>query len=127
MIIGVGIDIIEVKRVEEKVSRNGGFKEKIFSKSEIEYCESNPVGKFQHYAARFAAKEAFLKAAGKGLQLSHDLHEVEVVINADGKPSMNISEQIKEALGVKSLKIHVSLSHLESTACAVVVLETVND
>lgn len=126
MIVGVGIDIIEVSRVEQKVSRDGGFKEKVFSKSEIEYCESNPTLRFQHYAARFAAKEAFLKASGKGLQLSHELHEIEILVNAEGKPSVNISNQIKEALGSKSLKIHVSLSHLESTACAVVVLETLN-
>lgn len=125
MIVGVGIDIIEVSRVEQKVSRDGGFKEKVFSKSEIEYCESNSTVRFQHYAVRFAAKEAFLKASGKGLQLSHELHEIEIVVNAEGKPSMNISDQIKEALAVKSLKIHVSLSHLESTACAVVVLELI--
>jgi holo-[acyl-carrier protein] synthase len=126
MILGVGIDIIEVKRVEEKIARNRGFKEKVFSKSEIEYCESNQNGKYQHYAARFAAKEAFLKASGKGLQLSHDLQEIVTYVNSDGKPMLLISSQIKESLSVESLKIHVSLSHLESTACAVVVLETMN-
>ena len=126
MILGVGIDIIEVKRVEEKIIRNEGFKEKVFSPAEIEYCESNSTSKFQHYAARFAAKEAFLKASGKGLQLSHDLNEIEITVNSEGKPSVGISDLIKTALGIKSLKIHVSLSHLESTACAVVVLETLN-
>ena len=126
MIGGVGIDIIEVKRVEEKITGNIGFKEKVFSKSEIEYCESNPKGKYQHYAARFAAKEAFLKASGKGLRLSHDLHEIIIEIDSNGKPALSISNQIKESLRMESLKIHVSLSHLESMACAVVVLETMN-
>jgi holo-[acyl-carrier protein] synthase len=126
MILGVGIDITETSRVKEKISRDMGFKEKVFSKTEIDYCESNPTGKYQHYAARFAAKEAFLKASGKGLQLSHELHEIMIVTNDVGHHTIQISDAIKEALGIKSLKIHVSLSHLELTACAVVVLETLN-
>lgn len=124
MIKGVGIDIIEVKRVEEKIAKEMGFREKVFSKNEIEYCESNSTGKYQHYAARFAAKEAFLKASGMGLQLSHDLQEIEVTLNKDGKPSISITEKIKQSLEDKPINIHVSLSHLESTACAVVILET---
>lgn len=126
MILGVGIDIIEVKRVEEKIAKQNGFKEKVFSKSEIEYCESNPMSKYQHYAARFAAKEAFLKASGMGLQLSHDLHEIKVTVNPDGKPAISITETIKKSLGDKPISFHVSLSHLESTACAVVILETLD-
>jgi holo-[acyl-carrier protein] synthase len=123
MIAGVGIDIIEVERVKEKLSKNSGFREKVFSTDEIKYCESRGDVKYQHYAARFTTKEAFLKATGKGLQLSHELHEIEVVVNAEGKPSILLSEQLKKLIGA-STKIHISLSHLATTACAVVILET---
>lgn len=123
MIAGVGIDIIEVERVKEKLLKNSGFREKVFSIAEYEYCESRGDVKYQHYAARFAAKEAFLKATGKGLQLSHELHEIEVILNAEGKPSILLGEQLKKSVG-HSTKIHVSLSHLATTACAVVILET---
>ena len=64
MIIGIGIDIIEVERIAHRVGRDTGFREFVFSKNEIEYCESK-AHPFQHYAARFAAKEAFLKAIQK--------------------------------------------------------------
>ena len=61
MIYGIGTDIIEVARVAEKINRSGDFKTHVFSNNEIEYCESK-THKFECYAARFAAKEAFLKA-----------------------------------------------------------------
>ncbi|HET6544729.1 MAG TPA: 4'-phosphopantetheinyl transferase superfamily protein, partial [Chryseolinea sp.] len=60
MIVGIGIDMIEVDRVLEKVDKDNGFREKVFSAGEIEICEANR--KAEKYAARFAAKEAFLKA-----------------------------------------------------------------
>ncbi|MBK7098524.1 MAG: 4'-phosphopantetheinyl transferase superfamily protein [Sphingobacteriales bacterium] len=63
MITGVGIDIIEVERVASKIGKEQGFREMVFSKEEIDYCESK-THKFEHYAARFAAKEAFFKALG---------------------------------------------------------------
>ena len=78
MIIGIGIDMIEVDRVNEKIDRTKGFKEKIFSEGEILFCESRK-NKTQSYAARFAAKEAFLKATGLGLTLGYTLSEIEVV------------------------------------------------
>lgn len=65
MIFGIGIDIIEVERVKNQISKSNGFREKIFTEREIEYCESKK-NKAQHYAARFAAKEAFFKAIGTG-------------------------------------------------------------
>jgi len=124
MIGGVGIDIIEVARVKEKIEKNMGFREKVFSAREVDYCESTPATKYQHYAARFAAKEAFLKASGKGLLLSHDLNQIEIETNTDGKPIILISDQIKKSMALGAFHIHVSLSHLESTACAVVILES---
>jgi holo-[acyl-carrier protein] synthase len=65
MIEGLGIDIIEVKRVQKRIEAEKGFREYVFSSAEIAYCEKK-TNKYEHYAARFAAKEAFLKALGTG-------------------------------------------------------------
>ena len=122
MILGVGIDMIEVDRVMKKIDKDKGFREKVFSKGEIDFCESNR--RSENYAARFAAKEAFLKATGYGLLLGHELSEIEVVNDVNGKPSLNLRGIFKlkaEENGWN--KIHVSLSHLQQMACAVVIIE----
>ena len=122
MIIGIGIDMIEVDRVLEKVDKDNGFKEKVFSKAEISFCESNRKG--ENYAARFAAKEAYLKATGFGLLLGNDLSEIEVVNDSNGKPSINLSGNLKiKAAKNDWNKIHLTLSHLQQVACAVVIIE----
>src|SRR5688572_24754348 len=87
MVIGIGIDIIEVARVGEKVSKENGFRQKVFSERECIFCDSR-TDKDQYYAARFAAKEAFLKATGKGLTIGYDLHEIEVISDPLGKPGI---------------------------------------
>jgi holo-[acyl-carrier protein] synthase len=122
MILGTGIDIIEVDRVREKVSKQG-FREKVFSVNEIAFCEGR-ADKDQNYAARFAAKEAFLKATGKGLTLGHDLYLIEVVSDAIGKPEIALHGKFKQLASENSWnKIHLSLSHVQQMACAVVILE----
>ncbi|HKZ37822.1 MAG TPA: holo-ACP synthase [Chryseolinea sp.] len=122
MITGIGIDLIEVERVMSKINKENGFKEKIFSKGEIAFCESSL--KSENYAARFAAKEAFLKATGLGLLLGYDLSEIEVVNDINGKPSFNLSGNFKVQAELNSWnKIHLSLSHLQQVACAVVIIE----
>jgi len=123
MIIGVGIDMIEVDRVAEKINKDNGFKEKIFSANEIQFCESkaNPG---ENYAARFAAKEAFLKATGQGLALGFNLSDIEVTVDANGKPSIELKGSFKQMTYEFTWNnIHVSLSHLKSIACAVVIIE----
>ncbi len=123
MIIGVGIDIIEVERVQEKITRDSGFKEQIFSKKEIEFCDAQP-SKGEHYAGRFAAKEAFLKATGFGLTLGYKLAEIEVVHDSNGKPVLNLLGDFKEkSIQNNWIKLHLSISHLEAVACAVVIIE----
>lgn len=122
MIVGIGIDMIEVDRVMSKVDKDKGFKEKVFSKAEIEFCESNR--RSENYAARFAAKEAFLKATGLGLLLGTELSEVEVVNDVNGKPSLSLKGNFKLQAEQNSWnKIHLSLSHLQQIACAVVIIE----
>ena len=122
MIGGVGIDIIEVQRVGEHLQADNGFREKVFSTREIAYCEAH-ANRAESYAARFAAKEAFLKALGSGLALTYDLSEIEVLADESGKPEIKLSEALQTRIGTLWKKIHVSLSHLKSTACAIVILE----
>jgi holo-[acyl-carrier protein] synthase len=123
VIVGVGIDIIEVERVAEKVAKQNGFKEKIFSKREIDDCGLGSDAA-QHFAARFAAKEAFLKAIGEGMRLSFDLHEIEIVNDANGKPGIALHGIFKEKANENGWnRMHLSLSHLQAVACAVVIIE----
>jgi holo-[acyl-carrier protein] synthase len=124
MILGTGIDIIEVDRIAERVGRDSGFRELVFSIQEIAYCDARST-RFEHYAARFAAKEAFLKAIGRGWDRGLLLHEIEVVNQASGKPELRISGQTEKTLAPLGIRfMHVSLSHLKSVATAVVILES---
>jgi holo-[acyl-carrier protein] synthase len=123
MIAGLGIDIIEVERIAEKVAKDNGFRELVFSANEIAYCESK-THKYEHYAARFAAKEAFFKALGTGWPEGTAFNEVEVVNNEQGKPEivlLGLTHTTISALG--NFNIMVSLTHIKSTASAVVILE----
>ena len=122
MIVGVGIDIIEVERVMAKVNKDNGFRELIFSKNEIGFCEANL--KSENYAGRFAAKEAFLKATGWGLLLGSNLSDIEIETDDHGKPSIRLSGEFKTKAEQNNWnKIHVSISHLKEIACAVVIIE----
>ncbi len=124
MIIGTGIDMIEVERVAALVTRDTGFREMVFSIREIEYCESK-ADPFQHYSARFAAKEAFLKAIGSGWDSGLTLNEIEIVNEKNGRPLVRISGNTEIILApLKIRAVHVSLSHLKSYASAVVILES---
>ncbi len=123
MITGVGIDMIEVARVEEKINKENGFREVVFSISEIEFCESK-TNKFEHYAARFAAKEAFLKATGFGLTIGYTLSEIEVSNDVNGRPMLTLNGYFKaQADQHKWNKLHVSLTHLKDVASAIVIIE----
>jgi len=123
MIKGVGIDMIEVQRVLEKIGKSNGFKEKIYSKEEIALCDLH-ASHGEAYAARFAAKEAFLKATGRGLTLGHDLADIAILNDTMGKPYIELRGSFKdEAVQNEWNKIHLSISHLQAVACAVVIIE----
>jgi holo-[acyl-carrier protein] synthase len=124
MITGIGTDIAEVERVAEKIKKENGFRELIFTPHEIAYCEKQGA-KYESYAVRFAAKEAMLKALGTGWgNGSVNFDEIEVRNNEVGKPEIyligNAAVQY-ERLHIK--KIFVSLSHIKTTAIAMVVVE----
>ncbi|MBK5273192.1 MAG: holo-ACP synthase [Bacteroidia bacterium] len=125
MITGLGIDLIEVERVVVKIRKKKGFRELVFSKKEIAYCERK-TKKFEHYAARFAAKEAFLKAIGTGWTKGTAFNEIEIINNKDGKPEIFFLG--KTAATIAELmpgKIFVSLSHIKTMATAVVIIESI--
>lgn len=124
MIYGTGIDIIEVERIEKALMRDNGFKDKIFTPLEIEYCESKK-NKYQHYAARFSAKESFLKAIGTGWRFGIRFADIELFHDELGQPHIRVSGKAEELINnLQISKIHVSLSHLKETATAIVILES---
>ena len=124
MIVGTGIDIIEVPRVAHSIERFGDrFLRRIFTADEIRYCQSkrNAVERF---AARFAAKEAALKAIGTGMRQGVSWVEVEVRRQPGGRPTINFSgvaARHAQALGMK--RASLSITHTAETAMAQVILE----
>ncbi|MFB9843687.1 holo-ACP synthase [Mucilaginibacter ginsenosidivorans] len=123
MIFGVGIDMVEVERIATSISREAGFRELVFSGSEIIYCESKKC-RFEHYAARFAAKEAFFKALGTGWADGTAFSEVEVTNAEDGKPEIKLLRQTLETVSKMGvLKFSVSLTHTRTMASAIVIIE----
>ncbi|HMU10425.1 MAG TPA: holo-ACP synthase [Ferruginibacter sp.] len=125
MILGIGTDLIEVERVAGKMEKKAGFKELVFSPAEIIYCEAR-ANKYEHYAARFAAKEAFLKAIGTGWRSGTAFNEIEVYNDAEGKPELRfLGITANTVAEMKAGKIFVSLSHLKTMACAMVIIEAI--
>jgi len=123
MLAGLGTDLTEVERIAEKINKRSGFREMVFSKTEIAYCESK-TNKFKHYAARFAAKEAFFKALGTGWLEGTHFNEVEITNDESGKPALVLLGETKKTLSAWGIsKILVSLSHLKTIASAVVIIE----
>ena len=125
MIFGIGIDTIEVSRIERQILKEKKFFIKnIFTDKEIEYCETKIKNKAQNYAARFAAKEAFLKAIGTGLRDGLKWKEIEIENDELGKPELLVAGKTKQLIKENKIsKIHVSLSHINEIAVAIVILE----
>jgi holo-[acyl-carrier protein] synthase len=125
MIFGIGIDLIEVERVAEKIGKKAGFAELVFSAREIMYCETK-ANRYEHYAARFAAKEAFFKALGSGWKSGTAFNEVEIIGDDAGKPEVFLLGKTAETFEAMNLgRISVSLSHLKTVASAVIIIESV--
>ncbi|HEV8133003.1 MAG TPA: holo-ACP synthase [Acidobacteriota bacterium] len=123
MIRAVGIDVIEIKRVEESLRRFGPrFRRRVFTDQECRYCDSHSEAHI-HYAARFAAKEAMMKALGTGWGQGVEWRQIEV-ISRDGQPP-KVALTGRASQLCRSARVHLSLSHSRSIAAAVVVLEDV--
>jgi holo-[acyl-carrier protein] synthase len=123
MIFGIGIDLIEVNRIERAMAKNSSFKTRMYSQAEIAYCDS-VASSIQSYAARFAAKEAFMKALGTGWADEISWSEIEILREESGRPILNLlgrTREIADTLGIQ--RSFVSLTHLKEYAAAVVTLE----
>ncbi len=124
MIEGIGIDLVENDRIEKIIRKWGQkFLQRVFSPEEIIYC-SRHIQASIHYGARFAAKEAFLKALGVGLGMGARLREIEVVHDDNGKPDISVRDGALLLLEKREIKrIHLSLTHTKNYATAIVLLE----
>ena len=123
MIGGLGTDLVEVGRIADKISKEQGFRELVFSPREIAYC-AGKAHPFEHYAARFAGKEAFFKALGTGWAKGTSFNEVEILSDAQGKPEIHLTGETALTLAPLHIgTIWVSLSHIQSMASAVVIIE----
>ena len=123
MIFGIGLDIIEVARVGRLIEKDKGFKERIYTQREIDYCEAKK-NKAQNYAARFAAKEAFMKALGTGWRGGLAFNHIEVVNNELGKPEIVLHGQAKLLVEKEGItNINISISHVKDFASSIVIIE----
>ncbi len=121
MIIGIGIDIVEIERIKKVFEKRGArFTEKIFTKHELEYS-GKFIDPFTHLAARFSAKEAYYKCIGEGVLY---FNEIEVLNETNGKPFIRLYGKTLEKWNkIGSPQILISLTHTNYTASAVVILE----
>jgi holo-[acyl-carrier protein] synthase len=124
LIVGLGVDIAEVERIEAAIGRRGQpFLNRVFTPNEIEYCERFK-NKFERYAGRFAAKEATMKALGTGWGRGVRWVDIEVARERGGRPTIRLAGEaakIADGLGVK--RISVSITHTEEEALAQVIFE----
>lgn len=122
MILGIGTDLFEVSRMKKTMEKDPSFIESIFTESEIQYC--NPrKRREQNFAARYAAKEALLKALGTGWRDGIKFTDINIINDSLGKPEIFLSgkaKQIADKIGVKT--IHLSMSHIREIANAFVII-----
>lgn len=122
MKISIGTDIIEISRVKDAIENIGNkFIEEIYTKKEIEYCEGKKNAKYQHYAARFAGKEAIYKAISNILEnkFSISWKDVQILNDVNGRPYVDIlNEKIKNQI----IGIDISISHCKEYAVSTVLI-----
>ena len=124
MIVAIGIDLVEVDRIAEVFKRRGDrFRGRVFTEAEIDYCEKR-ASRLASYAARFAAKEAMMKALGTGWSDGIGWRDIEVIALGNGRPTVELHGRALERLReIGAIKSHVSLTHSGNFAIAQVVLE----
>jgi holo-[acyl-carrier protein] synthase len=124
MIVAIGIDIIEVARIREVLLRTPRFAERVFTQAEREYCDARGAVAAQHYAARFAAKEAALKALQTGWRGGISWQDVEIATRESGAPYLIFSGHVLTLFNeFRATATHLSISHTSEHAIAQVVLE----
>lgn len=124
MIIGVGIDLVEIERFKSVMRRRGDrFLEKVFTAGERKYCEGK-MNRLAHYTARFAAKEAVLKALGTGWSGGIHWTDIEVEHEGTGAVAAKLAGLAAQTAKKKKIrKVHISITHSDKYASAVAVAE----
>jgi holo-[acyl-carrier protein] synthase len=124
LIVGLGLDIAEIDRIEAAITRHGApILERLYTPAEVAYCESHR-NKFERYAGRFAAKEAAMKALGTGWRRGVRWRDIEVIRERSGKPSLALkgaAKRIAEELGTKNISL--TITHSGNLALAEVIFE----
>lgn len=124
MIVGLGTDVAEIDRVQAAIERHGhAFLERVFTEVEIRYCERHKA-KYERYAARFAAKEAAMKALGTGWRKGVRWRDIEVRNETSGKPTVHLTGNAEEcAARLGARRFHLSITHSGNMALAQVIFE----
>ena len=123
--VGLGVDIVEIARMRRILERTPNFRTRVFSEDERVYCDGTATPEV-HYATRFAAKEAVLKALGTGFSEGIGVRDVEVRRNTKGRPYVVLSGRAKEVAaekGVRELPLSLSYTHTDAVACAMAITE----
>ena len=121
MVLGLGIDIIEIERIKKSIERYGDrFLNKVFTNEEIKYCNSK-FNKYQHYAARFAAKEAVYKALTSGWKEGLRWKDIEIQNDASGMPSINSAGKLQSFLSGDT-QLRISISHSQNYVTSVAII-----
>lgn len=125
--VSMGVDIVDVSRMRDILARTPSFAKRVFSEGEQKYCNASATPEF-HYATRFAAKEAVVKALGTGFTKGIGVRDIEVVLNSKGKPSVKLyrrAAEVAKEQGVREIPISLSYTHNDAVACAMVITDNV--
>lgn len=123
--VGLGVDIVEIERMRKILKRSPAFSRKVFSPEERRYCDATAAPEI-HYATRFAAKEAVLKALGTGFSEGIGVRDIEVRRTSKGRPYAVLSgraREIAKEMGVRELPLSLSYTHAEAVACAMAITD----
>lgn len=121
--VSLGVDIVEIDRMRAILKRSPAFARRAFSEEERAYCDAMATPEF-HYATRFAAKEAVVKALGTGFSCGIGIRDVEVALDSKGKPRAVLhgrAKEVYEELGIEELPLSLSYTHKEAVACAMAI------
>ncbi len=121
-----GVDMVEIQRIKDSIDKFGeSFLRRVFTQSEINYCESKKERRYESYAARFAAKEAVSKALGTGIAQGVSLKCIELFMSREGKPKVVLYEMARQKyIDIGGTSIDISLTHIRDYAAAFAVLLT---
>ena len=124
-IYGIGVDIVEVKRIKNAIKKNSGFLKRVYTSCEIDYCRSKKKGKYESFTARFAAKEAVAKSIRTGFGGNISFNEIEMDKMDSGLPYVKLyggTENYIKKLRIKEIKISISATENYAVAYAIAII-----